>query len=74
MKRYEKRFGPWFTEPVVAGLDKDHKPFMCAYDFIGCLSPAEDFVVSGTTSEQLFGVCESFWRPGEGGKGERGVQ
>eukprot|EP00913_Durusdinium_trenchii_P025787 g24201.t1 len=35
---YEKRFGPWFTEP--------------------------DFVVSGTTSEQLFGVCESFWRPG----------
>ena len=19
---YEKRFGPWFTEPVVAGLDK----------------------------------------------------
>ena len=25
----------------------------------------KDFVVSGTTSEQLFGVCESFWRPGE---------
>ena len=24
--RYEKRFGPWFTEPIVAGLDKDHKP------------------------------------------------
>lgn len=21
---YEKRFGPWFTEPVVAGLDKEH--------------------------------------------------
>eukprot|EP00439_Symbiodinium_sp_Y106_P070159 s845_g12.t1 len=61
---YEKRFGPWFTEPVVAGLDKDHNPFLCGFDFIGCLSTAEDFVVSGTTSDQLFGVCESFWRPG----------
>eukprot|EP00930_Biecheleria_cincta_P049221 TRINITY_DN34466_c0_g1_i1.p1 TRINITY_DN34466_c0_g1~~TRINITY_DN34466_c0_g1_i1.p1 ORF type:complete len:207 (-),score=49.70 TRINITY_DN34466_c0_g1_i1:16-636(-) len=60
---YEKRFGPWFTEPVVAGLDKDHNPFMCAFDFIGAMSQAKDFVVSGTSSEQLFGVCESFWRP-----------
>eukprot|EP00928_Gymnodinium_smaydae_P069786 TRINITY_DN534_c0_g1_i2.p1 TRINITY_DN534_c0_g1~~TRINITY_DN534_c0_g1_i2.p1 ORF type:complete len:234 (+),score=54.76 TRINITY_DN534_c0_g1_i2:87-704(+) len=61
---YEKRFGPWLTEPVVAGLDKDKKPFLCAFDFIGAMSKAEDFVVSGTSSEQLFGVCESFWRPG----------
>jgi len=61
---YEKRFGPYFTEPVVAGLDKDKKPFLCAFDFIGAMSKAQDFVVSGTTSEQLFGVCESFWRPG----------
>ena len=22
--------------------------------------------MSGTTSDQLFGVCESFWRPGRG--------
>mmetsp|Transcript_23473 Transcript_23473/g.59775 ORF Transcript_23473/g.59775 Transcript_23473/m.59775 type:complete len:207 (+) Transcript_23473:83-703(+) len=61
---YEKRFGPWFTEPVVAGLDKDNNPFVCAFDFIGALSKAEDFVVSGTSSEQLYGCCESFWRPG----------
>merc|ERR1719444_235643 len=61
---YEKRFGPWLCEPVVAGLDKDNKPFMCAFDFIGAMSKSEDFVVSGTTSEQLYGVCESFWRPG----------
>ena len=26
VKRYEKRFGPYFTEPVVAGLDSEHKP------------------------------------------------
>ena len=39
---YEKRFGPWFTEPVVAGLDKEGKPFMCAFDFIGAMSKAEE--------------------------------
>eukprot|EP00746_Dinoflagellata_sp_MGD_P167282 gnl/MRDRNA2_/MRDRNA2_97781_c0_seq1.p1 gnl/MRDRNA2_/MRDRNA2_97781_c0~~gnl/MRDRNA2_/MRDRNA2_97781_c0_seq1.p1 ORF type:complete len:207 (-),score=40.50 gnl/MRDRNA2_/MRDRNA2_97781_c0_seq1:40-660(-) len=61
---YEKRFGPWFTEPVVAGLDKNNDPFLCAFDFIGAMSLAQDFVVSGTTSEQLYGVCESFWQPG----------
>eukprot|EP00401_Gymnodinium_catenatum_P054845 CAMPEP_0117538476 /NCGR_PEP_ID=MMETSP0784-20121206/42498_1 /TAXON_ID=39447 /ORGANISM="" /LENGTH=202 /DNA_ID=CAMNT_0005335091 /DNA_START=115 /DNA_END=723 /DNA_ORIENTATION=+ len=61
---YEKRFGPWFCEPVVAGLDTDKKPFLCAFDFIGAMSKAQDFVVSGTSSEQLFGVCESFWKPG----------
>jgi len=60
---YERRFGPWFCEPVVAGLDKENNPFMCTFDFIGAMSKAEDFVVSGTASEQLFGVCESFWRP-----------
>ncbi|CAK0789729.1 unnamed protein product [Prorocentrum cordatum] len=60
---YQSRFGPWLTEPVVAGLDSAGDPFMCAFDFIGAMSQAKDFVVSGTSSEQLFGVCESFWRP-----------
>jgi len=60
---YEKRFGPWFSEPLVAGLGKDGKPFLCCFDFIGAMSKADDFVVGGTASEQLYGVCESFWRP-----------
>jgi len=60
---YEKRFGPWFCEPVVAGLGKDNKPFLCAFDFIGAMSKNDEFCVSGTASEQLYGVCESFWRP-----------
>eukprot|EP00397_Hematodinium_sp_SG-2012_P027356 GEMP01028738.1.p1 GENE.GEMP01028738.1~~GEMP01028738.1.p1 ORF type:complete len:206 (+),score=50.13 GEMP01028738.1:52-669(+) len=60
---YERRFGPYLVAPVVAGLDADNNPHICAYDFIGALSLAEDFVVSGTTSEQLYGVCESFYRP-----------
>lgn len=60
---YEKRFGPWFTEPVVAGLDRDGTPRICSYDFIGAQSLAHDFTCSGTTSDQLMGVCESFWKP-----------
>ena len=38
---YEKRFGPWFVEPVVCGLeDKDGKknvPYLCAMDLIALL-------------------------------------
>ena len=32
---YEKRFGPYFVEPVVAGLDADGTPFVTAMDLIG---------------------------------------
>ena len=32
---YEKRFGPYFCEPVVAGLDADGKPYITAMDLIG---------------------------------------
>jgi 20S proteasome alpha/beta subunit len=32
---YEKRFGPFFVEPVVAGLDADGTPFISAMDLIG---------------------------------------
>jgi len=64
---YEKRFGPWFVEPVVCGLeDKDGKknvPYLCAMDLIGAPVYTDDFVVSGTCTEQLYGVCEAMWRP-----------
>ncbi|KAF7559683.1 hypothetical protein G7046_g4475 [Stylonectria norvegica] len=59
---YEKRFGPYFVSPVVAGLDpKTGKPFICGFDSIGCIDFAKDFIVSGTASEQLFGMCEGLW-------------
>ncbi|KAJ2785908.1 proteasome core particle subunit beta 3 [Coemansia javaensis] len=60
---YERRFGPYFVEPVVAGLDKKNKPFICGMDLLGCLNYANDFVVSGTASDNLFGMCESLWEP-----------
>jgi 20S proteasome subunit beta 3 len=61
---YEKRFGPYFASPVVAGLEPDGKPFICGMDSIGALETAADFIVTGTNSESLFGMCESMWRPG----------
>jgi 20S proteasome subunit beta 3 len=61
---YERRFGPFFVSPVVAGLDqKTGKPFICGFDSIGCIDFAKDFIVSGTASDQLFGTCEGLWEP-----------
>jgi len=70
---YEKRFGPFFVEPVVCGLEdrKDEKtgeivkdvPYLCAMDLLGAPVTTEDFVVAGTSSEELFGTCEAFYRP-----------
>ncbi|KAH8916449.1 proteasome-domain-containing protein [Atractiella rhizophila] len=60
---YEKRFGPYFVEPVIAGLDNSGVPFIASTDLIGCINFAKDFVVSGTASEKLFGMAESLWEP-----------
>lgn len=62
---YEKRFGPYFVEPVVCGLQgPEQKPFIVAMDLLGAPVFAEDFVVAGTASEALYGLCETFWREG----------
>lgn len=61
---YEKRFGPYFIGPVVAGINSiTEKPFICGFDLIGCIDFAKDFIVSGTASDQLFGMCESLYEP-----------
>ncbi|XP_024388083.1 proteasome subunit beta type-3 [Physcomitrium patens] len=60
---YEKRFGPYFCEPIIAGLNDDGTPFICTTDLIGAKQLAKDFVVSGTASESLYGACESMYKP-----------
>nr|QBH73453.1 proteasome subunit beta type protein [Orthoderella ornata] len=61
---YEKRFGPYFVEPVIAGLEpKTFEPYICNMDLIGCPNEPEDFVVGGTCTEQLYGMCEVLWEP-----------
>lgn len=64
---YEHRFGPYYIEPVMAGVSKTPtggvKPFIAATDLIGCLNFAKDFVVAGTASDKLYGVAEGLWEP-----------
>lgn len=61
---YERRFGPYYVEPIVCGLEgPDNIPTIAAYDLIGAGVFADDFVVSGTCSDSLYGMCEALWRP-----------
>ena len=60
---YEKRFGPYFCEPIVAGLNDDGTPFLAGMDLIGAAVSESDFVVSGTCTGNLYGMCESLYRP-----------
>eukprot|EP00475_Leptophrys_vorax_P024584 TRINITY_DN3398_c0_g1_i1.p1 TRINITY_DN3398_c0_g1~~TRINITY_DN3398_c0_g1_i1.p1 ORF type:complete len:207 (+),score=58.27 TRINITY_DN3398_c0_g1_i1:57-677(+) len=60
---YEKRFGPYFVEPVIAGINEKGDPFICAMDLIGAPVQTKDFLVGGTASEELYGTCESLFRP-----------
>jgi 20S proteasome subunit beta 3 len=53
---YERRFGPYFIEPLIAGLEDDGTPFIASTDLIGCPMIPTDFVVGGTCSEQLYGA------------------
>ena len=60
---YEKRFGPYYAEPVVAGLDPETgTPFITGMDLIGAMAPTTNFVVCGNNEESLFGVCESMYK------------
>ena len=53
---YERRFGPFFVGPVIAGLDTATKePFICSMDCIGNMTEPEDFAVAGTSEDMLFG-------------------
>ena len=48
----------------MAGLDsKTGVPYIATMDLIGCPMETKDFVVGGTCTEQLYGMCESLWKP-----------
>ena len=74
---YEHRFGPYFVEPVIAGLEdkydektgklvQKNAPYICAMDLLGAPVFTTDFVVAGTASEQLYGCSEAFYKPNLG--------
>lgn len=60
---YERRFASYFAAPVIAGLEEDGTPYLCGMDTIGAMETANDFMLSGTAPESLYGMCESMWRP-----------
>merc|ERR1712072_698715 len=61
---YERRFGPWFVEPVIVGLEgEDNKPYLASTDLLGSPVHSDDFTVSGTCTEYMYGSCESLWKP-----------
>ena len=43
-------------EPVVAGLDKENKPYITGMDLIGAAAPTDNFVVAGNNSEFVWRV------------------
>ncbi len=48
----------------MAGLDPlTNEPYISSMDLIGCPMETKDFVVGGTCTEQLYGMCESLWNP-----------
>ena len=60
---YERRFGPWFVEPVIAGFDEKNNVQLASMDLIGAISAPKDFVCTGTCEDSLMGMCEALWRP-----------
>ena len=62
---YKHRFGSYFVSPVIAGLEPvDNKPIIASSDSIGAMSFSNQFACAGTSEEELYGVCESLWKPG----------
>ena len=61
---YEKRFGPYFCEPVICGLEGDeHKPYLCGMDLLGAQVYTDDFILAGDCPEAMYGLCESVYKP-----------
>jgi len=60
---YEKRFSPFFCEPVIAGLDENNKPHLSGMDLLGAQVFTDDFIVAGDCTEALYGLCESMYQP-----------
>mmetsp|Transcript_35082 Transcript_35082/g.31609 ORF Transcript_35082/g.31609 Transcript_35082/m.31609 type:complete len:204 (+) Transcript_35082:43-654(+) len=58
---YEKRFGPYFVTPIVAGL-QNGTPVLATYDSIGCISDSDPFQVGGTASDSLLGAAETLYK------------
>lgn len=60
---YSYRFTPRFVDPVVAGIDRTGRPYVCAMDLLGCRSAVNDFCAVGTAESNLYGMAEALYVP-----------
>jgi 20S proteasome subunit beta 3 len=61
---YERRFGPYFCEPVIAGLEgESNTPYLCGMDLLGAQVYTKDFILAGDCPEAMYGLCESMYKP-----------
>ncbi len=49
--------------PLLAGMDRNNKPFLCSMDSLGALTITKDFVATGTSNAQLQAICEALYTP-----------
>jgi 20S proteasome subunit beta 3 len=47
---------------LIAGLDSNNQPYLATADSIGCMCDDDGFFCIGTGSENMLGICESFYR------------
>eukprot|EP01006_Ploeotia_vitrea_P029727 TRINITY_DN62212_c0_g1_i2.p1 TRINITY_DN62212_c0_g1~~TRINITY_DN62212_c0_g1_i2.p1 ORF type:complete len:207 (+),score=15.50 TRINITY_DN62212_c0_g1_i2:52-672(+) len=61
---YERRFGPYFSAPVICGLNDKNEPYVNGMDSLGARGDENaPFIVDGTCDESLMGMCEALWKP-----------
>lgn len=49
--------------PIIAGLSRENEPYLCAMDGLGAQTVSDTFSITGTASEGLLAICESWYQP-----------
>lgn len=58
-KLYAQRQSPFYVEPVIAGITSDGDPYLWSSDGLGAPMTSDTFVVAGSCSASLAGICEA---------------
>lgn len=60
---YEHRFSPFLIETILVGFDERSNIIIESKDMIGASSFSSNYSSIGASSENLYGLCEIFWKP-----------
>merc|ERR550539_2260991 len=56
---YEKRWSPFFLDPLVAGIDRNGNTYVAGMDLIGATETPNVFVTGGTSADMITGITET---------------